>query len=74
MQIDSLRGEGRVNEVIYYIGDMHLGHKNVIEYDNRPFVTIEEMDATLINNWNCVVKEQDHVYIIGDFVIKVQMK
>lgn len=53
--------------MIYYIGDMHLGHENVIKYDNRPFATIEEMDATLIDNWNRVVTEEDHVYILGDF-------
>lgn len=56
--------------MIYYIGDMHLGHKKVIEYDNRPFETVEEMDAALIENWNKVVNEDDHVYIIGDFIYR----
>ena len=56
--------------MIYYIGDMHLGHKNVIKYDNRPFETVEEMDAVLIENWNKVVNEDDHVYIIGDFIYR----
>lgn len=56
--------------VIYYIGYMHLGHKKVIEYDNRPFETVEEMDAALIENWNKVVNEDDHVYIIGDFIYR----
>lgn len=49
---------------------MHLGHKNVIEYDYRPFETVEEMDAALIENWNKVVNEDDHVYIIGDFIYR----
>lgn len=48
--------------MIYYIGDMHLGHKNVIEYDKRPFSSVDEMDNMLIMNWNNKVSDDDHVY------------
>lgn len=50
-----------------YIADLHFGHKNVIKFDNRPFSSIEEMDSQLIKNWNEVVENKDHVYILGDF-------
>ncbi len=33
---------------------------------NRPFDSIEEMDKTLISNWNSKVKGNDTVYIFGD--------
>lgn len=56
--------------MIYYIGDLHFGHRKVIEYDKRPFATVEEMDKVLINNWNKKVNEDDSVYIIGDFIYK----
>lgn len=56
--------------MIYYIGDMHLGHKNVIKHDGRPFDSVDEMDAALISNWNRVVKDEDEVYIIGDFIYR----
>lgn len=36
----------------FYIADMHLGHKNVLKFDNRPFLSVSEMDKVLIENWN----------------------
>ena len=54
----------------YYIADLHFGHKRCIEMDQRPFSSVEEMDETLISNWNNKVNEHDDVYIIGDFSYK----
>lgn len=51
----------------YYISDLHFDHTNVIKFDNRPFKDVEEMNNTLINNWNSVVKKNDIVYVLGDF-------
>ena len=51
---------------VYFISDLHFGHKNILTYDNRPFKTIEEHDKALIENWNNVVSCDDEVYILGD--------
>lgn len=51
---------------IYFIGDLHLGHKNILSFDNRPFRNIEEHDAAIISNWNNKVAPEDDVYILGD--------
>ena len=51
---------------IYFIGDLHLYHKNVILYDNRPFNTLDEMHEALINNWNNTIKKDDIIYNLGD--------
>ena len=56
--------------MIYYISDLHFGHRHVIGMDHRPFETIEEMDETLIRLWNERVTDEDDVYILGDFAYR----
>ena len=51
----------------WFTADEHLGHENIIKYCNRPFSTVEEMDATIIDNYNQVVLKDDIVVHAGDF-------
>lgn len=53
--------------MIYYISDTHFGHENIITLCSRPFAYIETMDALLIEKWQNKVRQQDEVYLIGDF-------
>ena len=50
----------------FYISDTHFSHANCLAFDNRPFKTVEEMDAEMIRRWNAVVNNVDLVYILGD--------
>ena len=52
----------------FYISDLHIGHPGVIEFDNRPFADLNEMQKTIIDNWNSRVQKNDTVYIVGDFI------
>ena len=40
---------------IYFTSDNHFGHEGVIRFDNRPFASVEEMDAEMIRRWNAKV-------------------
>ena len=60
----------------FIVSDTHFSHTNSFaKFKNsdgnplRPFTSNEEMDDTLISNWNSVVKPTDKVYHLGDVVI-----
>lgn len=44
-----------------------MGHKNVINYCNRPYSSVEEMNEDLLQKWNLIVNQDDTVYYLGDF-------
>jgi calcineurin-like phosphoesterase family protein len=59
---------------IFVTADLHLGHDAIRRLCARPFETLEEMDETLISNWNACVSRRDLVYILGDFAWKFHDK
>ena len=51
---------------IWFTSDLHLGHRNVIKFCNRPFADEKEMGKALIDNWNNTVGDNDIVFVLGD--------
>lgn len=56
--------------MIYFTADTHFFHNNIIQLENRPFISVEEMNQSLIQNWNAKVSPSDDIYILGDFTLK----
>jgi len=52
---------------IFLTADHHFDHTNILSYCNRPFKSVEEMNAVLVERWNSVVSRNDIVYYLGDF-------
>lgn len=53
---------------IFVTSDIHFSHERIMEYcpESRNFSSIEEMNETIVCNWNNTVSENDSVYILGD--------
>lgn len=47
--------------------DLHFNHRAILEYCNRPWSTVEDMNEGLIERWNAKVGKRDRIYILGDF-------
>jgi calcineurin-like phosphoesterase family protein len=53
---------------LFITSDYHLGHNNIIKYCNRPFKNVDDMNWTIIKNYNNVVKQDDLCYNLGDVI------
>lgn len=53
----------------WVIADTHFNHEKIIDYCDRPFSTVEEMNKYIISKWNSVVNSNDIVYHLGDFAL-----
>ena len=64
---------------IYVTSDLHFNHLNLANHfpatrphfpATRPhFTNANELNQWLINKWNSVVKKNDTVYHLGDFIV-----
>jgi calcineurin-like phosphoesterase family protein len=52
--------------MIFYTADIHFSDEKIREVCYRPFKSTDNMDETIILNWNNKVKQTDMVYVLGD--------
>ncbi|EEI69944.1 metallophosphoesterase [Lentilactobacillus hilgardii] len=56
----------------FFTADTHFFHERLLgisEFAPRPFLTVEDMNDTIIENWNRRVGKDDVVYHLGDIAI-----
>lgn len=54
---------------IFFTSDTHFNHDREFVYSPRGFKTIQEMNRTLVKNWNETVGDDDDIYVLGDFFL-----
>lgn len=54
----------------FFTADSHFDHSAIIRLCERPFCSVDEMNAALVKNWNAVVQPDDRVFHLGDFCFK----
>lgn len=55
--------------MIYLTSDLHFNHDREFIYKPRGFNSVEEMNSTIIANFNEVVTPDDDVYVLGDLML-----
>lgn len=51
---------------VYFTSDWHVGHANVLTFDQRPFRDLNHMHESLVDHYNAVVGVSDLCYFLGD--------
>ena len=63
----------------FIISDTHFHHKGILTFKDddgeiiRQFKDVDEMNQTIVDNWNSVVKKNDKIYHLGDVVMKTSV-
>lgn len=50
----------------WFSSDIHFGHKNIIDFCNRPWETVDEMNEGIIENFNRFISPEDTLILVGD--------
>ena len=53
----------------FFTSDTHFDDHYAIQYFNRPFKNVGDMNRFMVQRWNEVVTENDTVYHLGDFTL-----
>ena len=54
---------------IWFTSDLHFGHDREFIWGPRSFKNVNEMNETIIKNWNEAVSPEDDVYVLGDLML-----
>ncbi|MFS0772407.1 metallophosphoesterase family protein [Sphingomonas sp. 1P08PE] len=57
---------------VFFTADTHFGDHRTINIHGRPFGSVAEMDAMLVDRWNSTVGVDDEVWHLGDVARRPQ--
>jgi calcineurin-like phosphoesterase family protein len=53
----------------FFSSDPHFGHVRIIDLCERPFGSVDEMNQTILDNYNRACGRNDELWILGDVVM-----
>jgi calcineurin-like phosphoesterase family protein len=56
----------------FVISDHHFGHSQIIEYTDRPFHSVGQMNQTLLNRYYQTVEKEDTLLHLGDVAMDMR--
>jgi calcineurin-like phosphoesterase family protein len=56
--------------VALFTADTHFGHAGALSLYRRPFASVAEMNAAMLERWNATVRHDDDVWHLGDFALR----
>lgn len=57
---------------VWFTADTHFHHHGALSLYRRPFASLAEMDAVMVQRWNTVVQPDDEVWHLGDFALRLK--
>jgi calcineurin-like phosphoesterase family protein len=54
---------------VFLTSDLHFCHNQEFLYKPRGFNSVDEMNEAIVERWNSVVKPDDMVFVLGDFML-----
>jgi calcineurin-like phosphoesterase family protein len=67
---DTARASGVRLMAIWFTADTHFGHAGALSLYRRPFASVAEMNAAMIEGWNDTVSPNDDIWHLGDFALR----
>lgn len=62
-----------MSATIYFISDLHLGHKGILRFGQRKHEDLQDMHIAIMDAWNKTVrKDKDIVYVLGDVAFDIK--
>jgi calcineurin-like phosphoesterase family protein len=55
---------------ILFTADTHFGHAGALSLYRRPFASVPEMNAAMLERWNATVQPDDDLWHLGDFAVR----
>lgn len=51
---------------LFFTADLHFHHHHIINFCNRPYKNVDEMNESIIENWNNKIPKTGTTFILGD--------